>query len=364
VSRSPGPPHTTLPGAPERICIVRLSALGDVVHTLPLAAALKEAFPESRITWVTQPLPARVLEGSPVVDELLLFRRRSGLEALGEYRAFANAHRGKRFDLVLVPQVAFKAGLLSRLIAAPVRLGYDRRRASDLQWLFTNRRIAPGPRRHVVDEALEFARALGVTPGEARWGLALSPEEAQAKDRRFAQIDGPAAGVVVSTSDPRKNWPAERWAPIVDALEERWGFRVLLLGGPSSREREIADRIRTRCRTEPVDELGDDIRRLMWLLDGCSLVVSPDTGPLHIAVALGTPAVGLYGRTNPNVTGPYGPYRELVADGYARRSGEDYGTSRRYRSDGMERVTPRMVLERIGVAVRTWVETGSSPDPD
>lgn len=344
---------------PRSVCIVRLSALGDVVQTLPLATALKRAWPELRLSWVTQPLPARILEGSSVVDEVIHFQRRRGVEAFREYRRFREVARNRRFDLALVPHVALKAGLLVRLLNSPIRLGFDRSRATDLQWLFTTHRIASGPRRHVVDEALEFARALGVEPGPVQWGLRLSASEIESRDRFFGDFDAPVCGIVVATSDPRKNWTPERWAQVADVLEERWGFRVVLLGGPSTQERAIADRILARCRTSPLDLLGDDIRRMMWLLDGCSLVVAPDTGPLHMAIALGTPAVGLYGRTNPNVTGPYGPSRELVADGYARWPGEAYGTTRRLRTGGMERVTPRMVLERIGAAVERFIDAPS-----
>ncbi len=337
---------------PTTICLVRLSAIGDVVHTLPLAAALKRRWPESRLTWVAQPLPGKVLEGSPVVDEILPFQRRRGLRSLPEYRTFRRRVADRRFDLIIVPQVAFKAGLLARLIPGPVRLGFDRRRATDLQWAFTTHRVPAGPRGHIVDESLEFARFLGADPGPVEWPVRLSAAERGARDQFFADIDAPVCGVLVGASDQRKSWPPERWAPVVDALEERWGFRVALLGGPSRFEREVADRILERARTQPLDLLTDDLRRMMWLLDGCRLVVGPDTGPLHLAVAFGTPVVGLYGWTNPNLTGPFGPSRSHVVDGFARTPDEAYGTVREYRRDGMERVTPRAVLAGIRKAVK------------
>ncbi len=331
---------------PRNVCIVRLSAIGDIVHTLPLAGALKRAWPEVRITWVAQPVPGLVLKESPFVDEILPFRRRSGAAAIREYLGFRGGVRSRRWDLVLDPQVALKAGVLTALLGAPVKLGFDFRRASDLNWVFTNRRIPRGPRAHVVDETLEFATALGAPARPVEWGLRFSAQEREAQERFFASIEPPVCGVVVGTTHPDKNWPAERWVPVVDALHERWGFQVLLLGGPSPVERAIADQILRDTRTDPIDALGDDLRRMMWLVGGVDLLVSPDTGPLHIGVALGTPVLGLFGRTNPARSGPYGLPRDRVVDGYARFPGEAYGMDTGYRK-GMTRITPEAVISGV-----------------
>ena len=137
-------------------------------------------------------------------------------------------------------------------------------------------------------------------------------------------------------------------------MERKHGLRPVLVGGPSPTERAIADRILEITRASPVDALGDDLRRLAWILDGATVAISPDTGPLHISRALETPVVGLYGHTNPRRTGPYRKYRDLVVDGYAREPGEAYPISMERRS-GMGRVTPERVLEKVERALTRYV---------
>ena len=151
----------------------------------------------------------------------------------------------------------------------------------------------------------------------------------------------------MGTSKPAKNWAPERYAQVVDALETDFGMRAVLIGGPSRIERAAADRILAEAGTTPIDALGDDVRRAVWLLAGCRLVISPDTGPLHIARALDVPVVGLYGYTNPKRYGPYRKYAELIVDGYARSPGEEYPPSMEYREDGMSRITVEAVLEKV-----------------
>ena len=136
---------------------------------------------------------------------------------------------------------------------------------------------------------------------------------------------------------------------MIDALEAEHGMRAILVGGPSRSERAIADRILARTRARPIDALGDDVRRLVWLIEGCALVISPDTGPLHIARALDVPVVGLYGATNPKRTGPYRKFEDLVVDGYAAFPGERYPVSPE-RRDGMDRVSVKDVLAKVSLA--------------
>jgi heptosyltransferase I len=160
--------------------------------------------------------------------------------------------------------------------------------------------------------------------------------------------------VVVGTSKPEKNWNAVGYARLLEELEARWRLRPLLVGGPSPIERALADEILSLTGAHPLDCLGDDLRRLVWLLDGSALCVSPDTGPLHISRALETPVVGLYGRTNPKRTGPYRAYQDLVVDGYAEFPGEAYAVSPKHR-DGMRRVSVDAVLEKVEVAMKKYV---------
>ena len=336
------------PGSPPReICIIMLSALGDAVHVLPVVNALKRAWPGTRITWVVQPVPYLLVKDHPAVDRLIVFRRRKGLSAWRSFADAAGQLRDRPFNLLLALQVYAKAGLLAALTPAERKIGFDRARARDLNWLVTSERIRPHPVQHVQDQYFEFLEHLGVDPEPVEWRIPISGAERAAQRAFFGDLDRPACAVVVGTSKAEKNWLPERYARTLDALETDFGLRPVLVGGPSAAERRMADEVLSRTGARVVDTLGDDLRRLVWLLDGARLVLSPDTGPLHLARALDTPVVGLYGYTNPKRYGPYRKYLDLVVDGYARYPGEPYAPSMEYRPEGMARVTVEGVLAAV-----------------
>lgn len=339
---------------PREVCIVMLSALGDAMHVLPVANALKRAWPECRITWVVQPAAHALVAGHPAIDDFVVFRRQRGLGAWRGLRDVAVELRPRRFDLLIGLQVYLKAGLITGLAHARVKLGFDVRRARDAQWLFTNARIPARAPQHVQDQYLEFLQYLGVDPEPVTWGLALTNAERAAQQAFFAALDRRACAVVVGTSKPEKNWTPEGYARVVEAIEAKHGLRPVLVGGPSAEERRIADAILAGTRARVVDALADDVRRLVWLLDGSALVVSPDTGPLHIARALGRPVVGLFGYTNPKRSGPYRAFADLVVDGYAAYEGEEYPISAKPR-EGMRRITVDAVLDKVDLAMARYV---------
>lgn len=344
------------PRLPREIAIVMLSALGDAVHVLPVVNALKRARPDCRITWIIQPTPYRLVYNHPAVDDFLLFPRPVDSNRLGTLRDFLRALRSRRFDLVIDPQVYLKAGLITAFARAPVKLGFDRARARDLNRLFTSRRIPRHPPQHVQDQYFEFLGVLGVDPEPVEWGIMLTEEERRRQREFFERLDRPACGVVVGSTKSEKNWRPDRYAQVIDALERDFGFATVLLGGPAPEERAAAEQIARLANARPLNALGDDVRRLVCLVAGCRFVISPDTGPLHIARALDVPVIGLYGYTNPKRTGPYRKYTELVVDGYARYPGEDYPCSMEYRKDGMARVTVEAVLEKVQLAVDTYLK--------
>ncbi len=344
-----------LTAPPREIALVRLSALGDVIPALPVVNALKRAYPKARLTWVIQPAPYRLVYNHPAVDRFLVVQRRRGVRA---WRPLVDAWRSLRegrYDLVLGLQVAFKAGLVTALLRSPVKVGLDRARARELNWVFTTHRVPPRPIGHIQDEYLELVEFLGVDPRPVEWGIRFTAEESAAQRAFFERLGRPACAVVVATSRPEKNWAPGRYARLLEVLESDLGFRCVLVGGPSRLERRTADRILELTRARPVDALGDDVRRLAYLLGGSDLVVGPDTGPLHIARALDVPVVGLYGYTNPRRWGPYGAYGDLVVDGYALYPGERYACGREHRRGGMERITVEAVVEKVRLAVERHV---------
>ena len=339
---------------PREILIVMLSALGDAVHVLPVLNALKRKWPESRITWVIQPVPYQLVRDHAAVDDFIIFQRRRGRHALRSYREVRRAWRGRRFDLLINLQVYLKAGLITALAPARIKLGFDRQRARDLNWLFTNRRIPPRAMQHVQDQYFEFIEYLGVAPEPVEWRIDITPEERAAQSAFFEPL-GRTCAIVVGTSKPVKNWAPNRYARVIEALERDFGLRTMLVGGPSEFERDLAERIMQTASVKPLNLLGDDVRRLVYLLDGATVVISPDTGPLHIARALDKPVIGLYGYTNPRRYGPYRKYNDLLVDGYAKTPDEDYPISMEYRREGMTRVTVSAVLDKVRLAMTKYV---------
>ncbi len=347
-----GPPFPG--GPPDRICVVMLSALGDAVHVLPVVNALKRAWPGTRITWVIQPVPFELVRGHDAVDRFVVFHRRRGPLAWRPFLETGRRLRDRRFDLALSLQVYAKAGILTALTRADVKLGFDRARARDLNWLVTTEQIPARPVRHVQDQYLEFLEHLGLEPEPIEWRVPLT-DPGSRRLPVLDRLDRPACALVVGTSRPEKNWTAAGYARVAEAVESDFGMRPMIVGGPSPAERRMAADVRAASSADVLDALGDDVRGLATLLAAASLVISPDTGPLHLARALDTPVVGLFGYTNPKRYGPYRKYEDLVVDGYARHPDEEYGPGTDVRPRGMSRVTVDGVLEKVDRARRRYL---------
>ena len=344
-----------LAAALDRVLVVMLSAVGDAVHVLPVVNAIKRHHPRSRVSWVLQPGPATLVRGHPAVDEVIEFDRKRGRAAFAETRRHLAA---RTFDSVLLMQPYLKAGVIARFARAPYKLGFDRARARDFNWLFTTHKIPPhAVGQHVQDQYFEFLDALGVPHEPVTWNLGPWADERAWQREFFAPIERPVASIVVATSKPQKDWMPERWAEVCDALVERHGLQPVLVGGRSPREVHAEQVIFERARHRPVSALGSGLRNLVSILDGSALVLSPDTGPLHMAVALDRPVVSLIGYSNPKRVGPYRKFRDLMIDVYGE-PGEDYPISMENRLDRMTRVSVDDVLAKVAV----WKERyASSP---
>jgi heptosyltransferase I len=336
----------------DRTCIVMMSAVGDTVHVLPVLTALKRRQPSMRISWVLQPGPASLVRGHPDIDEIIPFAYGTGLGAFADVR---RALRERAFDLVIDLQVSLKAGLVTSFTRAPVKLGFDRARAHDANWLFTTDRIPAGPRQHVQEQYFEFLAHLGVPHQPVTWNLGPWPHELAAQQEFFARFDRPVAAIVCGTSDADRDWLPERWAAVCDALDAKYGLQPVLVGGPSERERATAAAIAAACKTSrPHNALGHGgLRGLVGILEGSALVLSLDTAPLHIAVAVGTPVIALMSQADPKRTGPYGRGLDLVVNAFAEPTDPPDEVLWRRRRGRMHRITVDQVLEKVDLWRRT-----------
>ena len=340
----------------DRIAIVMMSAAGDAVHTLPVVNAIKRHHPKSHITWILQPAPATLVQGHRNVDEIILFDRSRGMRAFTDIRTTLAQ---RTFDLVINLQVYFKAGIVTAFTHAPMKLGFDRARARDLNWLFTNRKIPPHPNQHVQDQYFEFLRELDVPQEPVEWHLGPWADEKPWQREFFSSFERPAAAMVVATSKPEKDWLPERWAEVSDALFHDFGLDPVIVGGRSDRELHAERVIVERAKHKPRSALGSGLRKLVAILDGSAVALAPDTGPLHMAVAIERPVVSLMGYTNPKRTGPYRRYHDLIVDAYGD-PGENYPISMENRAGRMSRISVRDVLDRVEVW-RQRYPTSSAP---
>jgi heptosyltransferase I len=302
--------HDFLHHPPRSVCIVRLSALGDVCHVLAVVRSLQRAWPDTRFTWIIG-APEHRLLGLASDIEFITVDKRGGAHAVAALRARL---AGRNFDLCLHMQIALRASLLTLWVRSPVKLGFDRARAREGQWLFTNDRIAPAPRVHVLDGLFGFAAALGVERGALGWNLPVPPA-ALDYAQRLIPDQRPTLTISACSSHSARNWRPERYAALADYADQR-GHRVLLVGGPSAAERQMADAILAHTRSSPIDQVGKDtLPELLAVLARSDVLLTPDSGPAHMATMVGTPVIGLYAATNPARSGPY-LSREWCVDRY------------------------------------------------
>jgi heptosyltransferase I len=276
------------------------------------------------------------------VDEILVFDSARGWRGM---LALRGALAQREFDLVIDLQVYLKAGLVTSFTRAPVKLGFDKARARDMNWLFTTERIPPHASQHVQDQYLEFLTALGIPAEPLEWKLGPWPGELADRDRVLGALPRPIATLVIGATHREKEWLPERWAELASALRSDFGVEPVLAGGRSPRELETA-RLINATGTRAESTLGVPLRDLVTILDASELVISLDTAPLHMSVALDRPVISLMGYNNPRRVGPYRRYHDLIVDAYGD-PGEDYPISYAHRLGRMPRISVRDVLERV-----------------
>jgi heptosyltransferase I len=256
--------------------------------------------------------------------------------------------RERPFDVVLDLQCYFKATVLTALCRAPAKIGLDPARAREFNWLVNNRHLPKRPINHVQEHFLEFLDYLQISREPVEWNLGPWPAERPWQEEFFRAIPRPRVALVAGTSNPKKDWLPERWVELNDRLHAEFGLATILVGANSSRETALGQKMAAECRHPPVNALGSGLRRLVALLDGCDLVISPDTGPLHLAGALGKPVIGLYGYNSPARVGPWRQDPRLLVDAF-HDSGEAPQMTFTHRPHRMEKISVSDVLGRVKI---------------
>jgi len=295
------------------ICILRLSAIGDVCHAVSAVQAIQKAHPNAKITWVMGKVEAMLLADLQGV-ELVIFDKKEGKAALKKLK---NTFKGKQFDVLLNMQVALRAGFVARCIPAKVKLGFDWARSKELHSLFINKRIAAQKEAHVLEGFKGFAKAIGVNDYEPSWQMPYTREDEVKADELLGQdyLANKLFVISPAASKAQRNWLPERYAALAEHARAQ-GFNVALTGGPTELEVNLAENIIKHCNSPILNLVGKTkLKELLCVLKRADLVLAPDTGPAHMAVTVGTPVIGLYAHSNPARTGPY-LYQDYVVEVY------------------------------------------------
>jgi len=332
--------------ADDRFLIVRLGSLGDIVHTLPAAAALRDTFPLARIDWVVESKWQPLLDGNPDVSEVVVLDRASWLTV----RSSVERLRAAGYTCALDFQGLYKSALLAWLSGAGRRIGWQRRfaREGGAAWFYTQR-VAPAG-AHVVEQNVSLVEAAGARRSGYRFPLRVAPE-AEAQIERLLEPHGIREFFLLSPGGGwrGKCWPAEQYGHLHRRLAEKYGMRGVVNFGPG--ERALAEAVRMVSGPPEPLVLPMDLPQLMVAVRRARFFVGADTGPLHLACALGTPVIGLYGPTDPRRNGPFSADDVVVSN--ARPEEITYKRADRH-ANSMLSIT----VEQVVAAVAARLEKG------
>ena len=304
----------------NNICVIRLSAIGDVCHAVSAVQGIQRRHPRASITWIIGRVEYQLVQGLPGV-EFVVFDKNAGLSG---YRQLGQQLRGRRFDVLLHMQVALRANLVAAMVSATVKIGFDKARAKEGHGWFISKAIAAQQEPHVLEGFAQFARAIGAEEAGPNWQMPY-----QEQDEIWAQqaLEGrprPFA-IAPAASKAERNWTVEGYAALADYAAQS-GFSPVLTGGPTDMERQLGEAISQKAKCGILNLVGKtSLKQLLCVLKESALLLAPDTGPAHMAVTVGTPVIGLYAHSNPGRTGPYTclPYVvEVYHENLAAQRGE------------------------------------------
>ncbi len=278
---------------------------------VPVVKTLQYHFPETKITWVIGKLEHKLLKGLPGV-EFVEFNKSAGWRGLREMQHHFN---GRCFDVLLQMQLSLRANLVSRFIPAKRRVGFDKKRSKELHGVVINERIPYLHNCHVLDGLMQFATHLGCDEKIMSWDIPLGEGDAEFANKVIRQ-GKPNVVISPCSSHELRNWSVGGYAAVVDEIVLKYGAQVILVGSPAAKEKAFVSEIETQCQQTVVNMAGQDtLKQLLCLLKKVDLVISPDSGPLHMAGSVGTPVIGLLAASNYERSGSY-QFPQLTVDKY------------------------------------------------
>ncbi|MEZ9541691.1 glycosyltransferase family 9 protein [Vibrio sp. 10N.286.48.C11] len=335
--------------APRSLCILRLSAIGDVCNTIATVQAIQKQWPETKVTWITGKLEAQLLAAIEDV-EVLTFDKKAGLEG---YKSLWRQLKGREFDALLHMQYALRASFATLGIKAKYKLGFAIDRSQDFQTLFTNTKVTSPSSLHVADGLMAFAQHIGVRDTSLSWSLSYTESDSEWALQQL-NSNKPNLLLVPGASKAYKNWHAQGYIDVIHHAKKA-GWSVILAGSPAKVEIDLAEEIQRKL-TEPCLNLvgQSSIMQMLALIDKVNMVIAPDTGPTHIANAMQTPVIGLYAHHNPARVGPYrylsyvvSVYEEAIFSETGKNSQELDWRTRVKDKNAMDRIPSSKVIERF-----------------
>ena len=286
---------------PKHICILRLSAIGDICHTLPVIRTIQSHWPATKITWVIGKAEYELLKDINNIN-FIVFNKKNGVK---EYLKVRSQLKNIKFDVLLHMQMSLRSSLLSLLIKAKIKVGFDRQRAKDGQWLFTNQKIKHEPNQHVIDSLFGFSDILGITEHRFIWDIPIPEKNRKSANKLLGKRQNYVIISPCSSKDYR-NWHVQGYAAIADYIANKYHYDVVLTGGNSEIEKIYGTEIVSTSKSSPLNLIGQtNLKELLSIIEGAKCMISPDSGPAHMSTAMGTPVIGLYATTNPDRARPY-----------------------------------------------------------
>ncbi|HCE4752903.1 TPA: glycosyltransferase family 9 protein [Vibrio parahaemolyticus] len=339
--------------APSSLCILRLSAIGDVCNTIATVQAIQKQWPTTQITWITGKLEAQLLAAIEGV-EVIVFDKKAGLDG---YKALWKQLKGREFDALLHMQYAIRASVATLGIKAKYKLGFSSDRSQDFQTLFTNVKVPSPQSLHVADGLMAFAHQIGVPKAELDWVLSYSDHD-QAWAESHISRSKPNLLIVPGASKAYKNWNAEGYVDVIHHARAK-GWNVILAGSPAQVELDLAEAIQSRLEEPCLNLVGQSsILQMLALIDKVEMVIAPDTGPAHMASAMNTPIIGLYAHHNPVRVGPYrylqyavSVYEEVILAETGKTSQQLSWRTRAKDEKAMNRITSKQVITMFNQVV-------------